>query len=107
MKPNDATGQNGKAAVYEIDSNYHVEGNKFSGNVLPEYWGNITHAAFDPESKKIILETLKDKQPKTYLWNPYSAVLLDELKEIMHLKAGDTNYGLLEIMMADPENKFY
>jgi len=77
-----ATGLNSKAAVYKIDSNLLVPGNKFSANILPDQeLGQIRQAAFDTSLKQVVLETFKANTRTVYMWDPFTDSALLKYKE--------------------------
>ena len=104
-----ATGLKSKAVVFEVDSNFLKPNNKFSGNTLPDQdLGNISQAVYDPKQQKIILETQIAENKSAYIWNPFTAEILDELKIVMKAeKPGDVNYKKLLEIMNGPDVKFY
>lgn len=80
-----ATGQRNRSLVFVLDSNYLTPNYKFLGNMMPRRGlGNITHAIYDPECKKVIIETKRDdnKDASLWEWNPFSREILEGLKAV-------------------------
>jgi len=81
-----AAGLDGRAAVYKIDSNLVVPGNKFSGNHLPDPkndLGSFLHAKFDELEGAILLETSGGNVTKFYLWDPFTDSVLEKFKSVI------------------------
>lgn len=103
-----ATGQNGKAVVYRIDSNFLVPGNKFSGNILPDQdLGSIDNAAFDSSRGQVVLEASKAGNPAVYLWDPFTESVLRKYKNKMQFKPPDIIIGEPGFATIWKETKFY
>jgi hypothetical protein len=92
-----AAGFDGKAVVYKVDSNFLVEGYKFSGNILPEpknELGNILHARFDKKEKQVMMETTKNAQ--YYLWDPFTKSALEKYQKYLDFQGNELENILLQ-----------
>ncbi len=106
-----ATGQRSRSSVFELDSNYLTPNYKFMGNFLPRRGlGNINHAVYDAECKKVIVETKRDdiKDPSLWEWNPFSREILEGLKAVKKAKLQNNEIQIKpDQFMNKSQVKFY